>query len=771
MCKAMNELGVTEYCFGNHEFDIDYLTMTRRLKSLKGRLINSNIMFNERKIRELNAKLQPWETPKAGPSPAPSNVTSPAPPGSPSSVAAGEVVLKIDVPSRHDGDQISTPQSYEPSPTSTEHEFSAGSSPVSFTEPVTLTSLSIARLSTTVNPASPKLPSPRIQWRSYLTEETEANMVIASTGSGASAADLPFRIRPVLDAAVEHVTEIPPLVSSANVFASTAEEAPASSAAQGGSSSEHVDYAICLTHQYMPKDRQLAQLCPDFDLILGGHEHEPFAEIIGLDDDALTYARSLRPRNAIASVPLPLSKPTEQKENAGHAPLPEVLYVTRGHVADTAHTLEFDSFDQKDEEEKIDLVRAASTSSPFLRRRLSSAATSVAAEIYNINSPETTAANAVTPDDSEDPERKLWNDQRRTEALQASIESSGVSIIKAGSDAMYLAIVTVDFIHVPSVSANPEEVERFIHEHTEHGDMTNRKYLSKTIRRHEGSPFIAVTYMQMANIVTTKAKGLVAPSPVMVALAEEGKSIIAKQAGKVVYEVPPGAPMLSSKNVRSGPSTMATFLATRVREFFQCDLVMLPGGKVRGNKDYPDGKLTFVDILGELPFPDNQTVLVHIDGNAVEDTLRFSRVNYRGRGGFLHTDSETEFSDELGRLTKLAGVVITDENRDKVLNKCYWMACPITHLKGMDNLPGLKIAGCENGIEDLKNEEDLLLLQHIVMRSLSDNPQENRAAADEKLRATPALTPRLGPKGHIVAPPHCHHFGEDSLGLPADLEL
>ncbi len=337
----------------------------------------------------------------------------------------------------------------------------------------------------------------------------------------------------------------------------------------------------------------------------------------------------------------------------------------------------------------------------------------------------------------------------------------------------------------------------------------------------------------MANILLMKP--VLKAAPELVALVEEGRSIVKKQAGKVVYEQPPSLPLLTSKNVRSGPCTMATFIATHVRAFYQVDAAIIPAGKVRGNKDYPDGKLSFVDVLGELPFNDNQVVLVSMTGLQLQDALSFSHQYYRGRGGYIHTDAGTKYDGTKGRLVKLAGKAVTAEDvaearkwvedeaaasaRRKSMSlpalpaesvtsstsaapedataaaaaattaatttivvdgvdgagvdlncetdvcrqrpflvRPLWIACPLTHLNGMDNIPAIREAGIRNTVS-VAQVDDLLLLQHVVMRSLSSDREKKHAIAAERLSASPALSPRalaMNPK--LVSYHHMHHI-------------
>jgi hypothetical protein len=42
-----------------------------------------------------------------------------------------------------------------------------------------------------------------------------------------------------------------------------------------------VDVVVALTHQSLPEDARLAEEVPEIALILGGHEHTPFAGRMG----------------------------------------------------------------------------------------------------------------------------------------------------------------------------------------------------------------------------------------------------------------------------------------------------------------------------------------------------------------------------------------------------------------------------------------------------------------------------------------------------------
>ena len=60
---------------------------------------------------------------------------------------------------------------------------------------------------------------------------------------------------------------------------------------------------------------------------------------------------------------------------------------------------------------------------------------------------------------------------------------------------------------------------------------------------------------------------------------------------------------LSSRDVRSGPNSMATVLATALKVATRAEVALLNSGGVRAKKIYEDGKITYADLSAECPFP------------------------------------------------------------------------------------------------------------------------------------------------------------------------
>lgn len=205
------------------------------------------------------------------------------------------------------------------------------------------------------------------------------------------------------------------------------------------------------------------------------------------------------------------------------------------------------------------------------------------------------------------------------------------------------------------------------------------------------------------------------PYPALERLHREGLEIIEKFGSEVLYRFPSNGAEYCSRDVRSGPNLVARFLCDVIRSATTADFVCLPSGKVRGNKDYcslaANREFTFVDALAELPFSNNEFVIVTCTGDEVYRVLSYSTAYHISRGGYLQTDSDVVMSG--GSIISIAGEPFDPK-------KTYKMGAPLTQLKGMDNNPMLQHIGQANGVEKLM-VDDLPLLQHIVVQQLRKN--------------------------------------------------
>jgi len=254
-----------------------------------------------------------------------------------------------------------------------------------------------------------------------------------------------------------------------------------------------------------------------------------------------------------------------------------------------------------------------------------------------------------------------------------------------------------------------------------HTESIHRKAPRPIRRRQPDSQFVTTTTTQLADLMALFPT--LTPHPAVVPLVREGKAIVEAAGSQVLYCVPAGGAVLSSRAVREGPNSMGKFLADCVRASLQCEAVLLPSGKVRGNRDYPDGLVKFIDVMSELPFPDNQVCLIEATGRELESVLQYMWAHHVGRGGFLQTDSQLIYDPVHSKLVSVAG-------RDAAvdLDRKYSVAVPLTQLKGMDDNPALVAIGVRNNVKAIM-VDDLLLLQQVVISHLSKQADAASAGA------------------------------------------
>jgi len=152
----------------------------------------------------------------------------------------------------------------------------------------------------------------------------------------------------------------------------------------------------------------------------------------------------------------------------------------------------------------------------------------------------------------------------------------------------------------------------------------------------------------------------------------------------VLYSYPrkEGEPILSSEDTRYRQTTMGTLLCTTCRDNMKVDVVLMNGGAVRGNKKYPEGRLTFSDIRIEFPFNTGLTVL-KIPGKILSEVVRFSRQKEgtEEEPGYLQAD-EGLVVDKDKHVTHVKREPIDPE-------KIYQLGIPSVIVEGMNNIEPL----------------------------------------------------------------------------------
>ena len=77
---------------------------------------------------------------------------------------------------------------------------------------------------------------------------------------------------------------------------------------------------------------------------------------------------------------------------------------------------------------------------------------------------------------------------------------------------------------------------------------------------------------------------------------------------------------LSSKRTRFEQTTVGALLTSCVRDCLGTEVAMINGGTIKGNVEYPDGKISYLQLKQELPFP-TKMVVVQMPGATLRDAV------------------------------------------------------------------------------------------------------------------------------------------------------
>ena len=145
------------------------------------------------------------------------------------------------------------------------------------------------------------------------------------------------------------------------------------------------------------------------------------------------------------------------------------------------------------------------------------------------------------------------------------------------------------------------------------------------------------------------------PSIVVQSIVDQHQSLLTAMENEVVINaqnlLPPGVP-LSSIGTRYRQTTVGAILCTAVKEQLEVDVAMINGAPIKGNREYPDCKMSFAELKKELPFP-TKMVVVSMKRWQLHEAIHYSRQyppdpengEPLARRGYLQMD--TEF-DRLG---------------------------------------------------------------------------------------------------------------------------
>lgn len=151
----------------------------------------------------------------------------------------------------------------------------------------------------------------------------------------------------------------------------------------------------------------------------------------------------------------------------------------------------------------------------------------------------------------------------------------------------------------------------------------------------------------------------------------------------VLAELPGG--VLSSKDTRFGPSSMASFLATAIRANEHAEVAVINGGAVRGEKEY-SVEITYADLKNECPFP-SENVVAKISGRTLATAVRESRAPWLEPGGPKEASSALHIDSGCVCTLEESGWELTSVNGEMLQpDRLYTVVCDSYDLKKLSAL-------------------------------------------------------------------------------------
>eukprot|EP01121_Diplochlamys_sp_Union-15-3_P015215 TRINITY_DN497_c0_g3_i1.p1 TRINITY_DN497_c0_g3~~TRINITY_DN497_c0_g3_i1.p1 ORF type:complete len:561 (+),score=126.23 TRINITY_DN497_c0_g3_i1:45-1727(+) len=224
------------------------------------------------------------------------------------------------------------------------------------------------------------------------------------------------------------------------------------------------------------------------------------------------------------------------------------------------------------------------------------------------------------------------------------------------------------------------------HDHQEYFETKNGKYMFKAgIDAHKAVVIDIVWPDSSAKEPTIKYEVKnVKEHPVdpkVSAIASRHKAKLDALDKAIIYRHL-GCEPLTSKGTRLEQTTIGSLICTAVRDTLLLDAVLVDGGAIRGNSDYPHGAVTLADVRKELPFSSEEMIPVTMVGKVLNEVLKFSRIP-EGRAGFLQVDDRLKVDPSTQSITHINHTPFNPE-------KEYNVAFLYVSLTGMNNNEPLK---------------------------------------------------------------------------------
>lgn len=155
----------------------------------------------------------------------------------------------------------------------------------------------------------------------------------------------------------------------------------------------------------------------------------------------------------------------------------------------------------------------------------------------------------------------------------------------------------------------------------------------------------------------------------------------------IIYRHPQHAPLLSSKNMKFGETTIAKLLCTAIRKDLSdhspgapIDCTILQAGMIRGKRDYPDGHFTLSSLRVELPFTAD-VVVIPMPGRILADAMQYTRAEEgsASRSDYLQTCDNIVIAPKGKEILSIGGEPFS-------MDKTYQVAIRYELLTGFKNI-------------------------------------------------------------------------------------
>jgi len=266
---------------------------------------------------------------------------------------------------------------------------------------------------------------------------------------------------------------------------------------------------------------------------------------------------------------------------------------------------------------------------------------------------------------------------------------SGVPVIKSGSDAQTAAVVD---LHLERLPSSTEARHR----------SKSRVAVDVDVHFEDVSSYEPET--QLAAAVNAQLHVLRAlEEEVVCSVADLGDA--AEHFGE-----------FTSAGTRFQQTSVGAALTAACKEVLQVDVALINGGSIKGNRAYPRGELSYLDLKSELPFP-TKMVVMHMPGSVLQASLSHSRAGDPAleRRGYLQVDAGVHVDETDG-----AGhTILSVDGKPFDPAADYVVALPRNLLKGIFNITPL-VEFAEQRPHGLGSEDDYVPALNLVLMHKSN---------------------------------------------------